>query len=281
MFLKRPNNEVQLERGDTMTTQHSVRAGGTTKNRGLRIALIAAATGALLAAPVIVFANSTPKSSAAAAVLGSASSKLAATTDTVPRSNQFLYERIRFGSGQVGTFWLSIDGTHDGLMDRPDLGSGRMLIPGCKNGHASIVMGSQVVPGKTMFCKPQPAYNSFLPTDVSAAKALLQSGNTPNATPAVSNGKTLADLLEFSWLSKAQRVALLNAASKLPSLKVAQLQASSVTGAAGALQIGWSDGAGRSGGIRVDSATYQFIGFANGGDTVEQRAIVSAAGQLP
>lgn len=232
--------------------------------------------------------ESRPASSAAAdpvEVLNKVNSKLAALPDVIPRPDQFVYVQMHTsGSSQLSQFWLSVDGTHDGLMIRPDLaamagGSGRIPMPGCRNGERPIVRGDKVLSTQER-CVPTVAFDPSLPTDATSMAALLAStGPDASKDPtelANARGKYILGTLEFMYLTRAQRIALLTAAKNLSGISV-QANAADSAGRAG-LGLTWSSsGTSEQNTLVVDPDTGQYMGTTQG-DSVVAMAVVSAVG---
>jgi hypothetical protein len=246
-----------------------------TKSRLTLCGAVLVATGAVLLAPVLAANTQSPRSLATTAAVQTNS----AGNDSTPSASQFLYLKIQFGSGQVGEFWLSIDGTHDGLMNRPDLGSARIPLPGCINGKQALVRGNDLVAGQSVACRPQPAYDPKLPTDAAGFSALLKSDTDGgSSSEPARRAKNVATILEFSWLSSAQRAALVQAASLQPGLVVADVTTEGIP----AVRISWQSDTDPSenGALLLSENDYQFMGF-EGSDRILTRAVVNSAGETP
>lgn len=197
--------------------------------------------------------------------------------NALPRANQFLYLKIQFGNGQAGEFWLSVDGTHDGRMVRPDLGVDEIPIPGCRNGRATVVKGDQLT-DELEPCSPRRVYNPDLPVAADEFAKLIQRDSVGNAAVINFQGKRIQSILEFSYLTKPQRIALIEAAKQLPGLRVSPSPAGA---AAPAETISWNeDSSGRKGSIVVDPTTLQYVGTADG-DVIVSRGIVDSNAVRP
>jgi len=141
------------------------------------------------------------------AVLRSAATKISALPDRIPEPNQFYY--INDGSYQA---WLSMDGTHDGLVITDGSGT---PVPGCKNG-SEIDMGNsgpQSVP-----CTPRPAFLADAPTTSTAMATYL--GFVDGGGPVNSAGKQIYELLSTRYLRPAARAALFGALTDLEGLQL-------------------------------------------------------------
>ena len=237
----------------------------------------------LLVSPVVAFHDRGATSQAAADTLQRDATRIASTPDAPPRPDQYLYLKVQFDGGQTGEFWISVDGAHDGLMHRPDLGQLDMVIPGCHAGKEQILRANKPT-GRFMPCKPMPAYDPSLPTDAAGFLDVLKSA-APTGAPEKGDdvaGKAIFSRLEFSLLTRAQRVALLKAAGQLQGLSVVT-PASNASGAA-QVSVSWDASTGTQPirqGILLDSSSLELDGYSDGGNTVVERGVVDAVSDHP
>lgn len=233
---------------------------------GLAAAGVAAAVaGVVVLAPGTPDGGSAPDSQAAQAdpawVLMSAATAARQLPDITPQPGQFVYRRSQNGSVTYES-WLSVDGTRDGLVKTTSgSGSEQSVVPGCQDGQAAVVKGSQVVSGKTKPCTPDPAYHPDLPTDPAAMKAYLLKNASGEGKPN-SIAKDVAGLAA-DYLRPQSRGALYEAAITVPGLRVIK-EAADGMGRRG-IGIAWpttgADGPKEM--IMVfDAKTHAFLGFA-------------------
>jgi hypothetical protein len=247
-----------------------------------------AAAAAAVVAAVVVPSNSTPapKVLDAAQVLTDAAAAARTAPDVVPRPDQFVY--IRTGGGAAGAtdqMWLSIDGTHDGLIMN---GSTATPDPGCRNGRQAVVDGDKAS-GATQPCQPRPAYDPNLPTDPAALLTYLNNGrpydpSRPDEWNLV--GKAIGDLFTDSYVLPSKRAAVFQAAAKIPGLRV------EANAPGGTIGIAWpaagGDSATGSTELLFRPTTYAYLGVTTvgahgeqGSSHLLQTGIVDRPGELP
>ncbi|MEQ0557431.1 CU044_5270 family protein [Amycolatopsis sp. NEAU-NG30] len=209
-------------------------------------------------------------------ILYAAAARARALPDTEPRPDQFLYTRTRLADGRENEFWVSVDGTHDGL----EIVFGHETpLAGCRNGKRVVQEGR----GRTVTsrCAPRPAVHPDLPTDADAMLAYLHRSTH-------GEGDTLHDLgteavdLAGSHLRPAARAALYEALAKVPGL-VARTDAKDATGRP-VLGITWNSttgaGIGNQDEFLFDPVTFAYLGDGTTGAVVS-RGVVDAVGQRP
>ncbi|MEU8264886.1 CU044_5270 family protein [Micromonospora sp. NPDC048999] len=260
---------------------------------------------ALLLGSVVSIDGEPPAASAQAAeILHRAADTARADRTPAPRADQFILRTTKgfapvAGQGEPATTltrsWMSVDGTHDGLIwvsDPPAGGRQSTVIPGCLNGRARewSPAADGTLLNSTRPCTPTPAYLNDLPTDATGMLHHLQrmsGGGTMQ-----SNERTFANvggLIQSGYLPAQSRAALYEAATKIPGVVANQ----TMTDAAGRTGIGVS----LAGDIDryellFDSNTYQFLGWQvvpkaeNAGQQARRGVtlnltIVDHAGQTP
>jgi len=257
------------------------------------VAVVAVATGITVASVTKVDKHDKQPASAAAAdpiaPLNKLSAKLTALPDVTPRGDQYLYMQMHTpGTEQLSQFWLSIDGAHDGLMIRPDVAaqtntSPNIPMPGCVAGKRAVIRGDKKL-AMTEPCAPTVAFTPSLPTGEAAMTSLLESmGDGGSATKpdaqdkANAQGAYILGTLEFTYLSRGQRIALVNAAKHLPGL-ILKTDATDGAGRPG-LGISWAPpgNVGTPTTIVLDPGTGQYMG-TQGGDSVVDVKIVNSVG---
>ncbi len=175
----------------------------------------------------------------------------AAQSTPAPRANQFLY--VKDSSGES---WYSIDGIHDGAVDRDGV---RLPIPGCRNGRRATVKGETIVPGVTEACTADPAYLPDAPTDTAGMTGFLAARGGKGAPNSI--GKAAVDLLSNHLLPGASKAALFHVIAAMPGLTIVH----DATDAAGRSGIGvaWTF-YGQTEAIIFDAHTYAYLGMGSG-----------------
>ncbi|HEY0697049.1 MAG TPA: CU044_5270 family protein, partial [Micromonospora sp.] len=190
---------------------------------------------------------------------------------TEPRADQFLYLETVY-DGHTRQDWLSMDGTHDGLVATMGADPG-VPVPGCRDGRRAVVRGTTVGPG-TEPCEPDPAYLPDLPTDATAMGLHLRAmGGHPGTN---SWAKNAAELGLHHYLRPAARAALYQAAAEIDGVTVVP----GVTDGAGRPGTGirWTHGGTGPGVTMVfDPTTHLFLGFQDG-DALVKAVVVDAVG---
>lgn len=183
------------------------------------VAAAAAVTVAVLVAPAARVGNRPPVAQAnAAEVLQQAATVARVAPDVVPRADQYVYVAVP-GS----KLWLSVDGAHDGLSVGPD--GTRTPLAGCRGGVSMVAGNYQGV--RPQPCTPMPAYQPTLPTGADAMYSYLtgrelSAGTTPDPAAVNRIGKLVDELFTTTYLTGAQRAALLEAVGRIPGLKLTQ-----------------------------------------------------------
>ena len=173
-----------------------------------------------------------------------------AAPDIAPRPDQFLY--IKDGDYEA---WLSMDGTHDSLIDSDQ----KMVLPGCRDGVARL---GNTAPAA---CTVQPAYLSEAPTTAGGMAgyiAGLAGSSRPNSL-----GKELMSLAEFNYLRPAARGALFEAAPLLPGLHLTGRSVLNL--GVPAVAIDWKFGS-SSTTLLFDPKTYALVGCTTTGELGER-----------
>jgi hypothetical protein len=204
---------------------------------------------------------------APAVFLARAAAAAKAAPDVAPRPDQFLY--VKDGDYEA---WLSMDGTHDGLIDNGE----KMDQPGCRNGMQQL---GNTPPAP---CTVQPAYLSDAPTTPTAMVAYI--GSLAGSTRPNSLGKELMGLAEFNYLRPAAKAALFEAAPLLPGL---HLTGSGVLNlGAPAVAINWNFGSSTTT-LLFNPTSYALVGCTTAGEQGEKagsairQAVVDRVGQRP
>ncbi len=199
--------------------------------------------------------------------LARAAAAAKAAPDVAPRPDQFLY--VKDGDYEA---WLSMDGTHDGLIDNGE----KMDQPGCRNGVQQL---GNTPPAQ---CTVQPAYLSDAPTTPTAMVAYI--GSLAGSTRPNSLGKELMGLAEFNYLRPAAKAALFEAAPLLPGL---HLTGSGVLNlGAPAVAINWNFGSSTTT-LLFNPTSYALVGCTTAGEQGEKagsairQAVVDRVGQRP
>jgi len=181
-----------------------------------------------------------------------------------PRPDQFVYLKAKEPDGSISEDWLSVDGTHDSIVDN------NIPVPGCRNGKQQVVPDGKPIPGVTEPCEPNPAYRPDLPTDANGMIAYLNKIDGGNLN---STGKDMWELFWRSYLRPQTRAALFEAATKIDGLTV-DPHAEDVAGRPG-IKISWNRN-GYGGEFIIDAKTYAFLG--SDGLALLQMSIVDKAG---
>ncbi|GAB4061540.1 CU044_5270 family protein [Catellatospora paridis] len=209
---------------------------------GPRVAVVgglaAVLTAGVLAAQVIPIGGGEPAAQAQAAdILAGAAAQARLQPEVPVRGDQFVHvesvatvlgmnEATKESSTSTITrqVWLSVDGTHDGLIrQRPRSGGGDwtdMALPGCRDGVVTQTKGG--VTG-TQACTPTPAYVAGLPTDPDAMLAYLYRGvdEHPNKNPRDQQAfSAAADLVDEAYLAPASLAAVFGAVARIPGVSV-------------------------------------------------------------
>jgi hypothetical protein len=251
---------------------------------GLTTAVAAGIAAALVLVPTASVGNHPPAATAdAGQVLRQAAAVAARQPDLRPRPDQFVYLRVA-GDGTTTRTWMSVDGTRDGVSERP---GGRELMPGCRHGRQQVIKGDQVLPGVLEPCEPLPAYHRDLPTTPAAMLTWLSAntGGKPGDVNAL--GKGVLGLLEGSYVQPRSLAALYGALGRIPGMQAVP-DAVDAAGRHG-VGVGWRrDGAQLT--LIFDPRTHVYLGSAYtapGASTptatsaLLQVAVVARAGQLP
>jgi hypothetical protein len=244
-------------------------------------------------------------------VLHKAAAAALSETGVTPRPDQFVFTKVRDGSGKTALTWLSVDGTRNSLIKGgQDDTNGSTTLFGCANGERRERMpgrngkplklpphrpGTPVLPKKgqrvpmdgpviTVPCTAHPAFFPDMPTSASAMPAYLaRQGITPSN---INNlGKSIGDIFEFDYVLPAQRAALYEFLATTPGLTV-EHNVHDISGRPG-IGVGWSAGGGKTL-LIFDPGSFTLLGETTwgeqgelGGDALLQMAIVNQAGQLP
>ncbi|RSD08402.1 CU044_5270 family protein [Amycolatopsis eburnea] len=268
---------------DDLARQRAELLAATTARRPARRWVWGSVTAAGLAAAATAVIALTPTAPTAPPpvagpqeILYRAAAAARALPDVEPRPDQFLYTRTRLADGRENEFWVSADGTHDGL---EVLFGHETEIAGCRAGKRVQKEGR----GRTVTsrCEPRPAVHPDLPTDADAMLAHLHRSTH-------GEGDTLHDLgneavdLAGDYLRPAARAALYEALAKVPGL-VARTDAKDATGRA-VLGITWNSttehGIGNQDEFLFDPVTFAYLGNGTTGAVVSQ-GIVDAVRQRP
>jgi len=208
-----------------------------------------------------------------AAFLQKAADAARADADFVPRPDQFLYVQ------QTGyQAWISMDGTHDGLVDNGD----KIPTGGCRDGE-QLVAGNYVGL-RPQPCTPDPAYLADAPiTPTSMIDYIVSHAGSTNPN---SIGKEIIDISEFHYLRPAARAALYDAAGRLPGISMTATTLSNSGKPATA--ITWAFNGEYRTVLLFDPATYAYLGSVTAGVTDALKGplnyktgVVDAVGDLP
>ncbi len=234
--------------------------------------------------------------------------KAAAATLTepgvTPRPDQFVYMKVKSGNGQDTQFWLSVDGSRNGLIQGYfDGGNGRTTVYGCVNGdrtvrlpgyngqpyHADGKPSKKPVPLDgplvTYSCTPQPAFYPDMPTTASAMPAFLQNTLGVRRNDLNDLAKTVGEFFSDDYyLLPVQRAALYDYLATTPGLIIER----NLTGTDGnkGVGIGWSFAGSRSM-LVFDPGNYTLLAWITQGQTWSSHApiipptIVDRVGQVP
>nr|WP_181726541.1 CU044_5270 family protein [Micromonospora provocatoris] len=187
---------------------------------------------ALIVGQVVSIGGQPPAASAQAAeVLHHAAESARANGGLVPRADQFLFTETKTfvpvvgqaqPSGEISRSWMSIDGTHDGLLwfSAPKEGGRQQLvIPGCRDGRtAQWTSDGGLRTDETRPCTPSPAYLQDLPSnadDMLTHLKKMSHSTSPTPDELFSN---VGDLIRSGYLSPQARAALYEAAAKIPGV---------------------------------------------------------------
>lgn len=219
-----------------------------------------------------------PPEAGAAEVLHLAADAARKQPATPPRPDQFVYTRTKQGDGSVREAWLSVDGTHDGLI--AERGQESPLY-GCRDGRRQADRQGEVVPGLTEPCEPDPAYLVDLPTDAAGMREyLLNAGGTPGDVNGL--GKNVAFLFSEYRVPPASLAAVFEAVAEHDGLEIVE----DATDGAGRRGVGvrWPNADDKSASTLVfDQEPHAFLGLSTGegwGAQLEQ-AVVDEVGQRP
>jgi hypothetical protein len=273
-------------------------------------ALAAVVTGAILAGQVVGIGDHPPASTAQAAeILRGAAARAHGIPPVPVRGDEFVYVEsiatsasIDVSGGRPATFesrqrriWLSVDGTHDGLIrSRPKDGSAgwnSLPLPGCIDGVMTARKGNQTgqVP-----CKPDPGYRGDLPTDTAAMLTYLRAQGGSKNGPDQDAFTAAGDLIREAYLAPGVLSAVFEAVGRIPGVTVA----GDVTDEAGrhGIAVTRDEVQGSRAELIFDPKTYAYLGerevemVAQDGlragqvlnsTAVLRVAVVPAAGRLP
>jgi hypothetical protein len=279
-LLRELGDETPLASARDLAPARATFVAATTKRPRRRFALYGAAVVGLAAAIVAVFAlmpgtttgrndgGPVPQAKAdAVQVLKLAAATALAGPDAAPRADQFLYLKTTSKQGELREDWISVDGTHDGLL-------GDTPVAGCRNGRAAVIKGDKPIPGMTEKCEPSPAYLPNLPTDVNEMVKYLTRGGKSSLN---STGKDMMSMLWMNYMRPQSRAAIFEAASRIDGLTVEE-NGKDVAGRPG-IKIAWNDGKGYLGAFVVDAKTYAYLG--DDWIALLTTAIVDKVGQRP
>lgn len=267
-----------MDRPDLRSLNTGAKAARTAKRlrrSGRRSPLVAIVGTAVAALGVLAVSSvglpARDASADPATVLSLAGRVAADQPDLVPRADQYWYV-AEAGGYQA---WLSMDGTHDGLV----ISNGRRIpVPGCRGGIQSAAdVGEPNVP-----CLVAPAYLADAPDDPAAMKRYLakrlHGDSDPNRV-----GKELTSLLEFHYLRPGARAALFRAGGAIPGLQLHRGGSNGLS--ANQVAVGWTH-AGGTASLVFDATTHGFIGITTAADSTVGMAaptfgIVDHVEQLP
>lgn len=196
--------------------------------------------------------------------------------DVQPRPDQFVYVRTGFPDGGVREFWGSVDGTRDGLIKQ---GGESIPMPGCRDGRAQAIKGTEPLPGVTEECVVSPAYRPDLPTTVDGMLSYLDANASGMPGDVNARGKDVLFLISESYLRPAARAALYEAAARVPGLQTVP-NAKDGAGRPG-IGITWPVPKGSSKEAQqpvvvFDAETYAYLGTDY--DSVQRLAVVNEVG---
>jgi hypothetical protein len=240
---------------------------------GVAVVGLAAAITGVIALGVLEPVGVAPARADAAEILHLAADAARAQPATPPRADQFVYTETRLGDGSVREAWLSADGTHDGLISQ---GGEDIPLPGCRDGRAAVVKGSEPLPGVTEPCEPVPAYRADLPTDAAGMREYL-AGHGGKPGEVNSFGKNIHALFAETYVQPASLAALFDAIAEVDGLEVDE-NARDGAGRPG-VGISWTVD-GRPTTLVFDRQTHAFLGMT-GWDSVVGHAVVDTAGLRP
>jgi hypothetical protein len=201
-----------------------------------------------------------------------------------PRPDQFVY--VEWANGvrtrQLYQAWLSVDGTHDGLVRS---GGRSSVQPGCRHGHQA---------GRHSYsCVPAPDFLPGMPATPRGVLRYLQKTHDVRLGTGTDGldrlGVAVHSLLGFTYLLPQQRAALYELLAQTPGFTVVP-HAADVTGRQG-IGVSWPLPRGGKAIIIFDRRTYAELGLRTrgsgkyrhyeSGQAVLKIAIVSKVGQLP
>ncbi|WP_439378288.1 CU044_5270 family protein [Amycolatopsis lexingtonensis] len=247
--------------------------------RALWSGVTAAGLAAAAAAAVVVLTPVDPPPATAldpVKVLYQAAAAARARPDVEPRPDQFVYTRTLLADGRENEFWVSADGTHDGLQI---LFGHETEVAGCRDGKRVQKEGR----GRTATsrCEPRPAAHPDLPTDADAMLAYLHRSTYGEGDTLHDLGSEVVDLAG-GYLRPAARAALYEAVAKVPGL-VVRADARDATGRP-VLGIIWNGttehGIGNQDEFLFDPVTFAYRGSGTTG-AVLSHGIVDAVRQRP
>lgn len=220
--------------------------------------------------------SSTPPVLTPVALLQKMVTAAEAQAGPAPRPDQFLYVQ------QPGyQAWLSIDGTHDGLIDNGE----KTPVPGCRDG---VEAGSGQHPGPIP-CTPDPAYLSDAPTTAAAMAQYIVAQAGSNEPAKI--GKVVFELLGLHYLAPAAQAAVFEALTTSPALLGKAVGFTIVTprgGGGSVREVTFEPIDDSSLTLVFDVATYAFLGVSTakalpGPNELQnyRLGIVDAVGQLP
>lgn len=192
-------------------------------------------------------------------------------------------------------FWLSADGTADGLIRRRPVGSPDQPdsyrdhpLSGCRNGRRPVRdKDDKVIPGSSQRCEPRPGYLHGLPTDADEMLRYLHANSQGQNGRDTEAFMTAADLITTAHLPSGARAALFEALAKIPGVSVAG-DITDVAGRPGTAVV--MNHNGMRDYLIFDVKTHAYLGrqetVADSGDLVWAEAqlrvaAVNRAGQLP
>jgi hypothetical protein len=241
---------------------------------GVAIVGLAAAITGVVALGGLEPVGVAPAKASAAEVLHQAAEATRQLPDSPPRPDQFIYTRSQNGDGSIREAWLSADGTRDGLIAQQ---GDRIPLPGCRDGQAPVIKGTEALPGMFEPCTPTPAYQQDLPTTAAGMREFLSqdTGGEPGQPEAVD--KLIHDAFAETYTPPAALAALFEAIADFPGLTLDE-NATDGAGRPG-LGVSWTR-LGHTTTLIFDRTTHAFLGVA-GGTAVVAQAIVDEPGQLP
>lgn len=212
-----------------------------------------------------------PATASAAEILHLAADAARALPTTPPRPDQLVYTKTQLGDGSVREAWLSADGTHDGQITQQ---GEDIPLPGCRDGQAQVIKGTEPLPGVVEPCEPSPAYRADLPTDAEAMREYVTGfgGDGPNTF-----AKNIHFLFAETYVSPASLAALFDAVADVEGIEVVQ-DAEDGANRPG-IGVRWTDD-GNTTTLVFDRQTHAFLGIT-GYDAVVEQAVVDTVGARP